>query len=165
MQEQEQNKVGKPLRFKTPEELQDAIDEYFAFCDNRISTFYSAKADGVVEVLDPAPYTMAGLARVLGISRQCLSEYSHREHYGDAIKAAREKVHEDVERRLMEKNATGAIFNLKNNFGWRDSSQIEHSGSMKVSVSQKYESVKERLQQMGEDERNRIIAGITATNG
>lgn len=42
---------------------------------------------------------------------------------------------------------------------------IEHSGSMKVSVSQKYESVKERLQQMGEDERNRIIAGITATNG
>lgn len=114
------NPVGRPLKYKTVEELQSAIDEYFAYCDNRIVSFYSAKAEGVVEVNDPAPYTMAGLARVIGLSRQALSEYSHKEQYGDAIKEARLRVQEDVETRLMEKNATGAIFNLKNNFGYTD---------------------------------------------
>jgi len=125
-------KVGKPLKFKTVKKLQDAIDEYFLFCDNRISHFYSAKADGVVDVSDPAPYTMSGLARALGISRQCLMEYSHRGKYGDAVKKAREKVHEDVETRLMEKNAVGAIFNLKNNFGWKDRTELEHFGGLEI---------------------------------
>lgn len=122
--------VGKPLRFKTVEALEAAISEYFDYCDNRIQHVYSPKAEGVIEVIDPAPYTMAGLARRIGLSRQALMEYSHKEKYGDAIKAAREKVHEDVETRLMEKNATGAIFNLKNNFGWKDQTQIESSGEI-----------------------------------
>lgn len=119
------NPVGKPLTFKTVKDLQNAIDEYFSWCDERIQHIYSPKMEKVIEVIDPAPYTMAGLARRIGISRQALSEYSHKEQYGDAIKAAREKVHEDVETRLMEKQATGAIFNLKNNFGWRDKSEID----------------------------------------
>ncbi|MEI7478554.1 MAG: terminase small subunit [bacterium] len=114
-------------KYKTLKELQDKIDEYFMFCDNRIQHVYSPKAESVIEVIDPAPYTMSGLARSMGIDRDTLNNYSHREAYFGAIKAARERVHEDVETRLMEKQATGAIFNLTNNFGWRDMRNVDHT--------------------------------------
>lgn len=123
----EKNKVGKPLKFKTVKDLQDAIDEYFSYCDNRIQHIYSPKMEKVIEVIDPAPYTMSGLARHIGIDRRTLLDYAHRDEYLPTIKAAREKVHEDVETRLMEKQATGAIFNLTNNFDWKDMRNIDHT--------------------------------------
>lgn len=113
------NRLGK-LKYKTLDELQSAIDEYFDWCDNRIQHVYSPKSEMVIEVINPAPYTMSGLARRLGLSRQGLLNYTKNELFFDAIKEARDKVQEDIETRLMEKNATGAIFNLKNNFGWKD---------------------------------------------
>jgi hypothetical protein len=117
------NPVGKPLTFKTVKAMQDCIDEYFDWCDNRIKNIHTKEGDDVA-ITHPAPYTMSGLARRLGLSRQALMEYSHRDKYGDAIKAARERIQEDVETRLMEtSNQTGAIFNLKNNFGWIDKQQ------------------------------------------
>ena len=30
------NPVGRPLKYKTPEELETAINEYFDFCDARV---------------------------------------------------------------------------------------------------------------------------------
>jgi len=119
--------TGPPMKYQTTEAMQVAIDEYFDFCDNRIEKIYSAKADGVIEIFNPAPYTMSGLARRLGLSRQALSEYKKLELFGDTICEAREKVHEDVENRLMEKNHAGAKFNLLNNFGWRDRTEYKIS--------------------------------------
>lgn len=111
---------GRPMKYKDIKELQTAIDEYFDWCDNRIRTVYSKKSDGVIEIIDAAPYTMSGLASHLGIDRDTVLNYSKRDEFFGTIKAARERVHADVEQRLMEGNATGAIFNLKNNFGWKD---------------------------------------------
>ena len=110
---------GRPVKYNTVEDLQKIVDEYFAWCDNR--AIKKVDDDGKeYMVSSPAPYTMSGLARRLGLSRQGLIEYSQKDEFSDAIKEAREKVHEDVETRLMEKAATGPIFNLKNNFGWKD---------------------------------------------
>lgn len=70
------------------------------------------------------PYTMAGLARRLGLSRQALMEYKNGDQgkeIGDTIKAARSIVEEFNERLLLSgKYATGAIFNLKVNFGYHE---------------------------------------------
>ncbi len=116
--------AGRPLQYKTVEELQSAVDEYFAFCDNRITQIYSKEVGDNVPISFPAPYTMSGLARAIGLSRQALSEYNHREQFGDAIKKARARVEEDIETRLLEgRSPAGAIFNLKNNFGWMDQSR------------------------------------------
>jgi len=124
---------GRPLKYKTVEELQNAIDEYFLLCDNRVQQVYSAKSDGVIEVLDPEPYTISGLALAMGIDRDTLLNYEKRDEYFGTIKSAKDKVHADVERRLMEKQATGAIFNLKNNFGWRDKTETDiTSGGEKI---------------------------------
>ena len=117
---EEPNKVGRPLKYKTVEELQKAIDEYFEWCDNRAKKVYDEKKGVEYMITDPAPYTMSGLANRLNLSRQGLLDYDNRDEFLDAIKKARNKVHEDVETRLMEKAPTGAIFNLKNNFGWKD---------------------------------------------
>lgn len=128
------NKVGKPLLFKTPEAMQEAIDEYFDWCDNRTVQGYDSKTNEPFMYVSPAPYTMSGLARRLGMDRRTLVDYAHRDKYLPTIKAARERVHEDVETRLLEKQATGAIFNLKNNFGWVDKTEVEQSGDFSVKI-------------------------------
>ena len=78
---------------------------------------------------------MAGLAYSLGIDRITLLNYSKNEQYFSTVKKAREKVQTDVERRLMEGQPTGAIFNLKNNFGYVDQQQQDiTSGGDKLST-------------------------------
>lgn len=141
--------AGRPPLYKTVEDLQAIIDEYFNWCDARIQQVYSPKLESVIEVINPAPYTMAGLARRIGMSRQALSEYANSDKFGDTIKEARAKVQEDVETRLMEKQATGAIFNLKNNFGYRDEKQLDHT-SKGESINTKEltdEELNERIQE------------------
>lgn len=125
--------VGRPLRFKTVKQLQDEIDEYFDYCDRRIRQEWSEKKQEVVHAVSPAPYTMSGLARRLDISRETLVQYGHKDKYSDAVIRARERVQEDVENRMMEtKNEKGAQFSLKNNFGWKDKTETEHSGDIQI---------------------------------
>ena len=119
------NPVGRPLIFKSPEDLEQKIEEYFTYCDNRIRHVFDKKSGSVIEVIDPEPYTMSGLAYALGIDRDTLLNYSKKEEFFGTLKKAKDKVHSDVERRLMESNPTGAIFNLKNNFGWKDRTEVE----------------------------------------
>lgn len=131
------NPNGRPLAFKSVEELQSKIDEYFDFCDNRIQQVYSKKQDAVIEIINPEPYTIAGLAYAVGVDRKTLWNYSKKDEFFHTIKRARDKVQTDVERRLMESNPTGAIFNLKNNFGYRDKVETELTnpdGSMTPTV-------------------------------
>jgi len=118
-------KVGRPPLFKTPQEMEDAMNEYFDHCDNRIRHVYDKKSGNVIEIIDPEPYTMAGLAYSIGMDRTTLYNYNQKDEFIDTIKKARNKVQLDVERRLMEGQATGAIFNLKNNFGYVDKTETD----------------------------------------
>ena len=123
---------GRPPKYTNPEELERVIEEYFDYCDNRTKKVWIEKTQTEAMISDPAPYTMSGLARALGLSRQGLIEYAAKDMFSDAIKEARERVHEDVETRLMEGKAqTGAIFNLKNNFSWKDQAEIDHKNNGK----------------------------------
>lgn len=119
------NKVGRPLAFKTAKELKKVIDEYFSYCDNKTKEVHSEKLGDMI-MPDPQPYTMSGLARRLGIDRDTLINYSKKENYSALIREARGRIHEDVETRLMAtRNEKGAIFNLKNNFGWKDKNETD----------------------------------------
>lgn len=128
-------KRGRPLKFKSVKELQDKIDDYFSYCDNRIRQVFSKKIGDVIEVIDPEPYTMSGLASHLGVDRDTILNYSKKEEYFGTIKKARDKVHADVERRLMEGHPVGAIFNLKNNFGWKDKQEVDANVKASVTVN------------------------------
>ena len=94
---------GRPRKYKQLEEFQKKIDEYFA-------------KDG--------PHGMAGLACALGMSRVELLIYNGRPEFSSAVKNARLKIEAEVEAALMTKTApAGAIFNLTNNFGWKQPTQ------------------------------------------
>ena len=85
------------------------------------------------------PYTMHGLARQLGCSRATLlryEEYNDAAPFCEAIKAARERVAEWTEDRLHTKgfHPAGAIFSLKNNFGWSDVQVVQHQGGVLLGV-------------------------------
>lgn len=121
------NPNGRPLLYKTPEEMKVVIDEYFDYCDNRIQQVYSPKSEGVIEVINPAPYTMSGLAYALGMDRRTLLDYSNRDKFLPTVKRARDRVESDVEARMNDRQTftAGLIFNAKNNFGWVDKTETD----------------------------------------
>jgi hypothetical protein len=107
-------KAGRPLKFKTAKDLEDAALAYFAACG-----------------VDMKPLTITGLALALGTTRQTLLEYEGevqgREkkdpEFADTVKRLKTIVENYAEQALFGKNATGPIFALKN-FGWSDRHEI-----------------------------------------
>lgn len=113
---QEKHPGGRPPKYKTKEELQKKIEEYFSQCDR-----------------DHDPYTVTGLAMALDVDRKTLLNYSDKEEFFHTIKRAKLKVENYLEKRLINDNSTsGIIFNLKNNYDWKDKQEIEHSGKLKL---------------------------------
>jgi hypothetical protein len=134
------NEGGRPLKFKTAKELQDKIDAYFASCFDEVwtQTFeYDDKGKVIdtkwIPVLDRngdilekqiRPFTITGLALALDTTRDVLLDYEDREEYSHSIKRAKAIIHNYTEEELMKRDKpTGVIFNLKNNYGWKDKTE------------------------------------------
>lgn len=102
--------MARPKLYSSVENMQKIIDEYFKMCDEK-----------------EKPYTMSGLAYALDMDRRSLLNYSKDEMFFPTIKKAREKVEQQLEENaLMGKaNATFTIFNLKNNYGWQDKTEVQ----------------------------------------
>lgn len=104
---------GRRFKYDDPIVLENKINEYFAKCDE-----------------DSLPYTMSGLAYHLNIQRKTLLNYE--KYYPtykslfSPVKKARQKIEAQMEMRLISgMPATGLIFNLKNNFEWKDNVQLD----------------------------------------
>jgi len=107
------NNGGRPRKYKTPEEMEAVIIEYFQAC-----------ADSEEWPL------VTGLALFLGFSgRKSLYEYrdKHKE-FSTLIKRALTSVEFAYESRLSSTTPSGAIFALKN-MGWIDKQELEHGGT------------------------------------
>ena len=130
----EKHAGGRPRKFQSVEEMSDAIDDFFRVCDERTSPFVT-KEGTVIQIPSPAPYTVVGLANVLGLTREGLLEYQARDEYSDTIKKAKAKVHENLEFRLLDGRGYGPghIFGLKNNYGWKDKHEVDQKTSMTFS--------------------------------
>lgn len=109
--------VGRPRAFKSVEEVEEKIEAYFNYCEEK-----------------EKPYTMSGLAYYLEVSRQTLVNYSNKDEYFDTIKKARDKVQMQLEENALSNkaNPTFTIFNLKNNFDWKDKMEVEKTDMTKV---------------------------------
>lgn len=106
--------AGRPKKYTEVELMQEKINKYFKECDNKNE-----------------PYTVTGLCLALDMTRETLREYLKNEQFSDTIKKAKLRVENYLEKHLITDNsATGIIFNLKNNFGWTDKQQVEHSGNI-----------------------------------
>lgn len=104
------SKAGAPPIYRTPEELQRKIDEYF---------------NGLEFSKEPA--TITGLCLSCDFeSRQSFYDYEKRDEFSYTIKRARLRIEHVYEKMLASKNSTGAIFALKN-FDWSDKQEIDHT--------------------------------------
>ena len=112
--------AGRPLKYTNVEDMQKDIDKYFAECDEK-----------------QKPYTVSGLAYALGTNRQTLINYEDKSEFIDTIKSAKAKIELFNEEMLYSKDVstTGVIFNLKNNYGWKDKQEIEAEVNSAVSIN------------------------------
>lgn len=132
---------GRPPHYKTVEELQKKIDEYFANPPDNKLMFFKLK-DEVVEKEVPC-LTITGLALYLGFcNRQSMYDYENRPKFSDTIKKARSFIENEYEKLLQQGNPAGAIFALKN-FGWSDRQEVEMSGEVKIKTITGMEIIKE----------------------
>lgn len=118
--------MARPRKYTRVEDMQAAIDKYFLECD-----------------MKEEPYTMSGLALALDFdSRRSLLNYCDYEDEEEqaflpTIKRARAKCEANIERGLLsgKYNATGAIFNLKNNYDWKDKQEVTADVNSSVNIN------------------------------
>lgn len=114
--------TGRPPKYETPQQMQEAIDEYFA--------------DTQDEKL-----TLTGLALALGFaSRQSIYDYERDETFSYTIKRARLRIENSYEMALRRYGRGGDVFALKN-FGWKDAQELNHTGADGVPLSLRVEFV------------------------
>jgi DNA-binding XRE family transcriptional regulator len=100
---------GRPLLFETVEDLETKVEEYFKYCEEK-----------------DKPLTISGLALAIGCDRRTIVNYSNKEEYFPTIKKARQMCERFAEEYLFSgKNIAGAIFNLKNNYDWKDRTETD----------------------------------------
>ncbi len=129
MSETEKSNAGRPLTFDSVESLEQAVELYFE-TDAYINIGTAEEGQEQARMYAP---TMSGLALSLGVDRKTITNYANRDEFFPTIKKARTRVEVALEQRLYGNNVTGIIFNLKNNFDWRDKTDIAHTspdGSM-----------------------------------
>lgn len=135
--------MARPAKYKTPEDMQRVIDQYFADCEER-----------------ERPLTITGLAAALGMTRKGLLYYERegvKDEFVPTISKAKLRVEQFNEENLYRTGqVTGVIFNLKNNFGWQDQQDINNryvdkSGEDLVSAKdlEIFNNLKERIKSDG----------------
>lgn len=101
--------IGRPRLYKTPEDFDAKVDEYYHFCKE-----------------SEEPVTWTGLALFLGFSsRKSIDEYEKYDGFSHSVKRAKLLVEWAYEKRTLGNNAAGPIFVLKN-MGWSDKQEIDH---------------------------------------
>ncbi|MCA9308683.1 hypothetical protein KC980_04170 [candidate division WWE3 bacterium] len=108
--------AGRPPKWKTVEELKEQIDAYFLSLEDPDKPGYYLR-----------PPTITGLALALGTNRETLCNYEEKDEFLDTIKEAKGKCEQWVEENAMlgKANATFSIFNLKNNYNWKDRTETD----------------------------------------
>ena len=117
---------GKKKMFESVDDLYNKIQIYFNKCDKHVLKV-DAQGNNITE-----PYTIEGLALELGCDTDTLLNYEKAkgyEEYFGTIKEAKLKVQKQKVINMLTgvSNSTGSIFDLKNNHGYKDKKDIDHT--------------------------------------
>lgn len=113
---------GRPPLFDNAEDMQAIIDDYF---DSLLPTEDNPAGEFP---------TISGLALALGMTTKALREYGERDEFSSTVRKAKQKVELSWEQRLLQPGS-GPIFWLKNNAGWKDKTETEHTGNLTVNIT------------------------------
>ena len=135
---------GRPRAY-TPQQLEKGIQDYFNSITITYPVYDSRKVgeDGEGKpIYEQIPRlnnngkqiyktdyhehpSFTGLAIYLNVNKDTLTEYGNQADYSVTIKRAKQKIENYLEDHLYGNNVTGIIFNLKNNYGWKDKQEID----------------------------------------
>lgn len=118
--------AGQPRLFKSAADLQERVDNYFAYAEE-----------------NKKPYSIAKLALYMGCDRQTIYNYEKDQEYFDIIKKAREKCIANLEERLLEFGNAGQIFIAKN-YGYTDRQEIT-SNNKNENINHNVEATEEEV--------------------
>ena len=120
--------MARPKLYDDVKKLQKDIDKYFKMCDEK-----------------EKPYTMSGLALSLGMDRRSLLRYEELyDEFCPTVKKAKQRVEAQLEENLYRLgNNSGVIFNLKNNFNWKDKMEVETNKEQLNKVEELLTKIKE----------------------
>jgi hypothetical protein len=135
-------------KFKTPQQLQKKINEYFDSCYG--PGYYKGNpildVDGNPVIVQKEPFTISGLARYLHVSTVTLYNYDTDSRaglippeYAEIIRDAKLRIQEYAEKRLYDRDGSGgAKFVLEAGFGWmtdRDRMELKQN-KKRIKVAQ-----------------------------
>ncbi len=104
----EKNKGGRPLKLK-PETVKEVVDGYLVECEK------NKKVPFMIE-----------LARLLGIDKDNLTDYSRRPHFAEHIKRVKEASETALLRKVVDDNKpVGGIFLLKSMFQYVEQQKVD----------------------------------------
>lgn len=142
---------GRPPLFKTNNELEEAIQSYFDWCfelkwideparDEEWNKLYfrdKLKYTPVRKKVMVKIPTVSWLAVHLNTSRQTLINYEEKEKFFDTIKNAKQFIESIVEEWMIwgTLNSVGCIFNLKNNWWWKDKTETDITSNWKEIIT------------------------------
>lgn len=155
------------------------IEAYFEYCDTHMITKQVPHSKGITIVKTPIPYTMAGLARALGISRDALNRYKQQDsplattnpeaaqRMSDAIYTARDRIHENnLNMGLLGcHDAKISELNLLNNFGYSRKVELELPSGGEVNVVFSTDHTRQKLEAFEREniELKRKLAALEGT--
>ncbi|MGL5351966.1 MAG: terminase small subunit [Clostridium sp.] len=106
------------VKYKSPIIMANDIQNYF---DSLIGYDEDLEMDTIL-----IPPSINGLAEHLKMHRSTLHRYGEKEEYKEIIADARGQIEKYLEESLnMGFAGATTIFNLKNNFGWKDKTEVD----------------------------------------
>ena len=119
--------IGRPPKYSDPDVMEKDIEEYFKKCDKTIIYKQVVQKGEIIRVPTPTPYTMAGLAMTLNMSREALNNYTDKDIFVDIIARARERIHHQNITMAMVGcyDSRIAALNLASNYGYSDRTIID----------------------------------------
>jgi len=100
--------MARPMLYTNPEEMEVILEDYIKTC--RVPT-------------------VEGMSRALGMTRHSLINYAKRDEFFTTIMNYKAYINEFLMEGMLlnELHAQGTMFNLKNNYGYADKSEVEQT--------------------------------------
>lgn len=112
---------GRPAKYEKPEDMQKIIEDYFKECS---STGEVPTVTGLAYVLDMNRQDLLNYEKCFECDRLKQYDDSVRQGFVDTIKEAKRFIESRYEQALFQQGKTvGAIFTLKNNYGYVDKTE------------------------------------------
>lgn len=149
---------GRPRKYKNKKALSEAIERYFRSISRQIQAqeaqtgkvIYNDDGETIMLTQYISPPSITGLCLYLGIDRSTWQNYCDGQlhpEFSAVTTLARSRIEAWLEEQLLtrEKSVQGIIFNLQNNYGWKQKQEIGLDDKTRETVAKSSMSVHEKI--------------------